>query len=173
MQKNKSSSYLFRLIPNISQVHISRNSSNIKSINAEHITSKKFYPSGISWWKKILLIKSSSLRNQILKTYMIKIIINATITWMLSTGHFTCLLFSSDIFHNTWFGTPFLKERGVSFICVSSKRGWDRINYKKRKEVWYRGGSFLKRGWYFFWLIFSRLSFSYYFAFKVASYVWT
>lgn len=167
MQKNKSSSYLFRLTPNISRVHISRNSSNIKSINAEHITSKKFYPSGISWWKKILLIKSSSLRNQILKTYMIKIIINATITWMLSTGHFTCLLFSSDIFHNTWFGTH------VSFVYVSSKRGSDRINYKNRKEVWYRGGSFLKRGWYFFWLTFSRLSFSYYFAFKVVSYVWT
>ena len=131
--------------------------------------------------KEKLLINSSSLRNQILRTYMINsiqvmvalIIINATITWMLSAGHFTCLSFSSDIFHNTSFGTPFLKERGLRFICVPSKKGSDRINYKMRMEVWYRGGSFWKGGWYFFWLIFSRLSFSYYFTVKVASYVWT
>lgn len=47
--------------------------------------------------------------------------------------------------------------RGVNFICLP----WsvDPMNYKKRVKKWYRGSSFHKgEAWYFFWLVFSRLS---------------
>ena len=33
---------------------------------------------------------------------------------------------------------------GVNFICLHQMG--DSINYKKRVDVWYRGGSFSKRG---------------------------